>query len=333
MATMKMVKRITISAIVLLAISGATAWIAHGQQTASESAAAHPVSGPLIARGYTDAPAGTVVVASDPNGGYVIKELRIKEGQMVKRDVIIAVLSNYPVAEVTLQIAENNLKKAEKLRDDVLKGTRVTDIALEEDTLKSSIESNRLRDMQRERSSGSPPAERDIDIRLQAQALANLHLNLALSKARLVSDLAAQQVDIDRSKALVDNAIRAREEALVRSPIDGVVTQIFARQGELAVGLGIAKIVDMSQLRIFATVDELHLPRLKVGAPVEITFRGNPTVYKGTIAIAPLSVKRTKRSEADLGEANVKQVEVEIKANDGVNLPQMLGREARVIFL
>ncbi len=62
----------------------------------------------------------------------------------------------------------------------------------------------------------------------------------------------------------------------MRSPIDGVVTQIFARQGELAVGLGIAKIVDMNQLRIFATVDELHLGRMKPGAPVEITFRGSP---------------------------------------------------------
>ena len=136
-----------------------------------------------------------------------------------------------------------------------------------------------------------------------------------------------------RLKAGVEQALRLVEESLVRSPIDGVVTQINSRQGEMASGIGIAKVVDMKQLRVFATVDELHLPRLKVGSPVEVTFRGSPTVYKGKIAIAPMAVKREKRSEADLGVANVRQIEVEIEADDGVTFPEMLGREARVTFL
>ena len=140
-------------------------------------------------------------------------------------------------------------------------------------------------------------------------------------------------MDIVRLKAALDQAIRIREEALVRSPIDGVVTQINSRQGEMASGVGIAKVVDMKQLRVFATVDELHLPRLKVGAPVEVTFRGSPTVYKGKIAIDPMAVKREKRSEADLGVASVRQIEVEIQADDGVTFPEILGREARVTFL
>ncbi len=143
-ATIKTMKRITAGTVALLAVTGAGAWIAHSQEANNNSAAAHPVSGPLIARGYTEAPAGTVIVAADPNGGSVIRELRIKEGQIVKRDEIIAVLANYPAAEIALQIAQNNLVKAEKLRDDVLKGTRVIDIALEEDTLKSSTESKQI---------------------------------------------------------------------------------------------------------------------------------------------------------------------------------------------
>jgi multidrug resistance efflux pump len=140
-------------------------------------------------------------------------------------------------------------------------------------------------------------------------------------------------VDIVRLKAALDQALRLREESLVRSPIDGIVTQINSRQGEMASGLGVAKVVDMKQLRVFATVDELHLPRLKAGAPVEVTFRGSPTVYKGKIAIDPMSVKREKRSEADLGVASVRQIEVEIQADDGVTFPEILGREARVTFL
>ena len=59
-------------------------WIAHGQQAINGNGSTSQVSGPLIARGYTEAPSGTVMIANDPNGGSVLTELRIKEGQTVK---------------------------------------------------------------------------------------------------------------------------------------------------------------------------------------------------------------------------------------------------------
>jgi multidrug resistance efflux pump len=325
-------KRIMTGTVAVVGIAVAAAWIAHSQQSANGTSSTLQSSGPLIARGYTEAPAGTVMIANDPNGGMVLKELRIKEGQAVKRDEIIAVMGNYPAAEVAVKIAENNLLKMERMRENILKGTRVVDIKLEEDALKSAIENDRLATMLRNRS-GRPPEEKELDIWLAEHNLKNQRASLELSKRRLAIDLEQNALDIVRFKAALDLAIRGREEALVRAPIDGVVTQINSRQGEMASGVGIAKVVDMKQLRVFATVDELHLPRLKVGSPVEITFRGSPTVYKGKVAIDPMTVKREKRSEADLGVANVRQIEVEIQADEGVTFPEMLGREARVTFL
>jgi multidrug resistance efflux pump len=325
-------KRVMTGAVALVAVGAAAAWIAHSQQTANGTTGAQPTAGPLLARGYTEAPAGTVLIANDPNGGSVLKELRIKEGQTVKRDEIIAVMANYPAAEVNLKIAENNLLKAERTRATILKGTRVTDLQLEEDALKSAIETERLATILRNRS-GKPPEEKELEVLLSEQKIKNSEASLALSKRRLQIDLEQNATDLVRLKAAVDQALRLREESLVRSPIDGIVTQINSREGEMASGLGIAKVVDMKQLRVFATVDELHLPRLKEGTAVEVTFRGSPTVYRGKIAIAPMTVKREKRSEADLGVANVRQIEVEIQADDGVIFPEMLGREARVTFL
>jgi HlyD family secretion protein len=324
-------KRIMIGAIALAGVAAA-GWIANSQQATNSSTVMPTASGPLIARGYTEAPSGTVMIANDPNGGYVIKELRIKEGQYVKRDEIIAVMANYAAAEVGVKIAENNLVKAERVRDKILKGTRVIDIQLQEDALKSAMESDKLQTMHRNRS-GRPIEEKELEVWLAEQNLQQQRDSLALSKRRLEIELEQNAIDIVRLKAALDQAIRGREEALVRSPIDGVVTQINSREGEMASGLGIAKVVDMKQLRVFATVDELHLHRLKAGAPVEVSFRGSPTVYRGKIALAPLTVKREKRSEADLGVASVRQVEVEIQADDGVTFPEMLGREARVTFL
>lgn len=325
-------KRIMTGTVAVVAVAVAAAWIARSQQAANGTTSALQISGPLIARGYTEAPAGTVMIANDPNGGSVLKELRIKEGQTVKRDEIIAVMANYSAAEVGVKIAENNLLKAERTRNSILKGTRVVNIQLEEDALKSAIESERLSTILRNRS-GMPPVEKELEIWLAEQSIKNQRASLELSKRRLAIDLEQNAVDIIRLKAALDQALRIREESLVRSPIDGVVTQINSRQGEMASGLGIAKVVDMKQLRVFATVDELHLPRLKTGAPVEVTFRGSPTVYRGKIAIDPMTVKREKRSEADLGVASVRQIEVEIQADDGVTFPAILGREARVTFL
>ena len=61
------------------------------------------------------------------------------------------------------------------------------------------------------------------------------------------------------------------------------MVQIGTRAGERISGAGIAKVVDMSQLRVLADVSEDRVARLAPGGKVDITLRGNPTVYNGTI--------------------------------------------------
>jgi multidrug resistance efflux pump len=259
--------------------------------------------------------------------------LRIKDGQKVKRDEIIAVLSNYPKADVALRMAEANLSKLKQTHDTVLMGTRVTDIALLEATLKSSIESDKLQTLQRSRS-GKPPDVKELEASLAEQGLEREKVRLELAKTTLKNDLAQYEIDLANSEASVDNARRSREESLVRSPLDGVVVQIFSRQGERISPAGIAKIVDMNQLRVLADVDELHVARLKPGGKVEVTFRGSPTVYKGTISRVAPTVKRMQRVEPDgASSTDARVVQVEIEFDDPSTMPQVLGRETRVTFL
>jgi HlyD family secretion protein len=91
-------------------------WEAPTPQTKSALDGVH-AGGPLTSRGYTDALAGTSVIAGDPGGGSVLLELRVKEGQKVKRDEIIAVLSNYSKAEEALRKAEANLTTLNQQHD------------------------------------------------------------------------------------------------------------------------------------------------------------------------------------------------------------------------
>jgi multidrug resistance efflux pump len=307
-------------------------WMTPSRQTSSAQDGTRN-DGPLISRGYTDAPAGTAVVAGDPAGGSTILELRIKDGQKVKRDEVIAVLSNHPKADLALRMAEADLVKMKQVRDTVLHGTRFTDLALQEAALKSAIEENKLKTLERNRS-GKPPDQKELEANLADQGLERQQAKLQLAKQTLANEQAQMELDIANTEARIDNARRTREEALVRSPLDGVVVQIFSRQGERVSQSGIAKIVDMSQLRVLADVDELHVGRVQPGGKVEITFRGSSTVYKGTIARVAPTVKRMQRVEPDgASSTDARVVQVEIEFDDPSSMPQVLGRETRVTFL
>ena len=148
------------------------------------------------------------------------------------------------------------------------------------------------------------------------------------------TDLAAVDTDIAIATAKIEKARTTREQALIRSPFDGIVVQIFARQGERIVGNGFVKIVDMSKMRVFADVDEVHLGRIAVGGKVEVSFRGSTATYRGKISRIAPAVKRMQRMEPDSGSStDARVVQVEIELDDSSGMPQVLGRETRVTFL
>ena len=169
-------------------------WEAPTPQTKSALDGVNP-GGPLTSRGYTDALAGTSVISGDPGGGIILLELRVKEGQKVKRDEIIAVLSDYPKAEEALRKAETDLTKLNQQHDTVLMGSRVTNIALLEAALKSSIESDKLQTIQRARS-GKPPEEKELEARLARESLEREKVRLELAKTSLKNDLAQYEIDV-----------------------------------------------------------------------------------------------------------------------------------------
>lgn len=317
---------------ILSVIAALALWIAPSRQTSSAQDGIRP-TGPLISRGYTDAPAGTAVIAGDPTGGGVLQELRIVDGQKVKRNEVIAVLSNYSRADVTVRTTEAELEKAKRQREAMVSGYRTAEIAMQEVVVRSAAEELKLKNLEVQRS-GKPPDMKQLELSISQQSLEREQAKLRVMKETLATDIAQIDTDISITEAKLDNARTSREQALVRSPLDGVVVQIYTRQAERISGSGIAKIVDMGQLRVLADVDELHLGRVVTGGKVEVTFRGGPTVYKGKISRIAPTVKRMQRIEPDGGSStDARVVQVEIELDDPSSMPQVLGRETRVTFL
>ena len=307
-------------------------WIAPSRQTSSAQDAMR-VGGPLISRGYTDAPAGTAVLTGNPEGGAVLIELRVSEGQVVKRDDVIAVMSNYPKADVLVRTTEGDLDKAKRQREAMVSGYRTAEIAMQEVVVKGKAEELKLKTLELQRS-GKQPDMKQIELNISQQDVAREEAKLRVMKETLTTDIAQIDTDIAITTAKLDNARTTREQALVRSPLNGLIVQIHTRQGEQVKPGGIAKIVDMSQMHVFADVDEVHLGRLAPGGKVEITFRGSPNVYKGKIARIAPTVKRMQRVEPDGGSStDGRVVQVEIELDDAASMPQVLGRETRVTFL
>lgn len=317
---------------VLIVVAAAVLWMTPSRQTSSAQDGPRPAA-PLISRGYTDAPSGTAVIAGDPAGGGVLIELRISDGQRVKKDEIIAVLSNYPKADITVRTTEAELVKTRQQREAMVSGFRTAEIAMQEVVVKSSAEELKLKSLEMQRS-GKPPDQKQLELSISQQSLEREQAKLRVQKETLQTDLEQIDTDIAIITAKLDNARNTREQALVRSPLDGVVIQIYTRQGERVSPSGIAKIVDLGQLRVLADVDELHVGRITTGGKVEVTFRGSPTVYKGTISRVAPTVKRMQRIEPDGGSStDARVVQVEIQLDDPSSMPQVLGRETRVTFL
>ena len=326
--------RATVGVVAALTVAAGGVWLLSGQKSSNAQEAAKAANQQaLLARGYTDAPEGTVVVAGDPAGGSVMVELKVKDGQKVKKGDIVAVLSNFARADVSLRMAEADLAKLKQTGEFVLRGTRKADIALQEAQFKTSIEQNKLDALLRARS-GKAPDVRELETQIAEQGLERQKVRLELMKTTLDNDLAQHEIDLANTQARIDSVKRTVEDALVRTPIDGVVVQIFTREGERVSPNGIVKIVDMSKLRVLADVDELNVSRLKPGGKVDVTFRGNNDVYKGTIERIAPTVKRMQRVEPDGGSStDARVVQVEITIDDPASMPQVLGRETRVTFL
>lgn len=317
--------------VVLVAAGAVALWMTPSRQTSSAQDVARQA--PLISRGYTDAPSGTAVIAGDPQGGGVLIELKIGDGQKVKKDEVLAVLSNYPKADITVRTTEAELAKIKQQREAMVNGYRTAEIAMQEVVVKSTAEELKLKNLELQRS-GKPPDQKQLELSISQQNLEREQTKLRVQKETLQSDIAQIDTEIAITEAKLSSARNTRALALVRSPLDGVVIQIYTRQGERVSPNGIAKVVDLSQLRVLADVDELQIGRVQPGGKVEVTFRGSPTVYKGTISRVAPTVKRMQRIEPDGGSStDARVVQVEIQLDDPSSMPQVLGRETRVTFL
>lgn len=104
---------------------------------------------------------------------------------------------------------------------------------------------------------------------VQSGALPENELDLAQNQ------LAAQRAQLAQARSALVSSERQLSGALVKSPMDGVISQKSVNQGDVvAPGSPLFTIIDPSSMRLSASVPADALPLLRVGAPVEFRVRG-----------------------------------------------------------
>lgn len=305
-----------------LAILASASSVALGQNKAD--AGDRP---PLIVRGYTDVPNATVRVGT---AGDVLIELRVQDGQTVKAGDVVAVLRSYEVVGRSLQISEARRDLA-RLKLQALKdGPRTRELAGQEQAVRlAELDSKKIQIEMA--SSALRPEIKQINLESAQSKVDQEQRKLATMRAALDIDTQTAAAELAIAEAEVEQLRSNRENSLIRSPINGVILQLYARQGEVVGGQGVAKIVDLSQLRVLADVDEVQLDRVQVGGRADIRLRGRDEPFKGRVSRIVPSVNRLRRADPEGAtpmDARVVQVEVEFVDSD--RIPQVIGREVRV---
>ncbi|WP_448187304.1 efflux RND transporter periplasmic adaptor subunit [Azospirillum sp. sgz301742] len=95
-----------------------------------------------------------------------------------------------------------------------------------------------------------------------------------------------QQATVQAMAAQVEMARKALNDAVVRSPIDGMVAERTVNPGEtLAVNTKMFSVVDLSRVEVTATVPADDVARLKPGQPVALRVEGfGERIFQGTLA-------------------------------------------------
>ena len=137
---------------------------------------------------------------------------------------------------------------------------------------------------------------------------------LALDQAELGASSSKAQVE--QARAAFQRAQDYLAKTTLRSPIDGVVTAVNAKEGETAVmgtmnfaGTVILTVSDLSEIITEVQVDEADFPRLKMGQPAEIIVDAlGGRKYAGKVIEIGASAKP---SSAGL-QANIRQFTVKV---------------------
>jgi HlyD family secretion protein len=251
-----------------------------------------------------------------------IDKFMATEGMTVKKGDTLVLLSS-PELNAKLMQATSAEEAASAQNQKALKGARAEQIAgayemwqkAEVGVKLAEKTYNRVQNMYSE---GVVPAQKRDEAEANYQAsvatakAAKSQYDMAMNGAENEDKMAALAM-VNRAKGAVSEVQSYLSETMLLSPIDGEVSDIFPKQGEL-VGSGapIMNIVDLTDVWVVFNIREDLLSNIKMGTELEasIPALGNKTVKLKVDYIKAMASYATFKATKNNGGFDVKSFEV-----------------------
>lgn len=230
--------------------------------------------------------------------GGTVRELRVSEGQSVRRGQILAVISDRQ-ARADVDAARSRVRAAQAEAETLSSGGSATE--------RAEIESGIAR--ARAEISAAQREIATLERLVQKQAATSAELTAARESLRraelqvqslerrrraLVTpqDQNAAQARLAEARSGLDAASRRIADFILRSPADGILYSLSVRQGDFVQpGTLAAKVGTLHDLKVTVFVDEPELGRVAKGMPVTITWDAMPgRKWEGSVISVPLEV-------------------------------------------
>ena len=132
-----------------------------------------------------------------------------------------------------------------------------------------------------------------------------------------------QYLQAKNSKEALEGKLRTLqaqlEMARIKAPFDGVVDQIFAKEGELATpGARILHIVNLTKLKVYGSVSETFLPNIQKGASVSLSFPVYPDYTK--------TANIYRKSEVINEKSRTFKIEIKLDNEENKLKPNMISK-------
>jgi HlyD family secretion protein len=290
----------------------------------------------VVTSGHVEA---TEVRVSAKVGGR-LESLGFEEGDRVEAGQELARIETTDLSLAYDQArAERDLAAAElRLR---VAGARKEDIAeleaqlrgIEADLAAARLDLARLEDLL-EKGSGTEKSRDDARARRDALDARREAARQAVERARAGSrpeEIQAARARLDAAEARVAQIGQQIADAVIPSPLAGVVTEKLAEKGEiLAAGAPVALVVDLDHAWLTVYVSEPDLARIRIGQPAEVVA-DDGTTRQGRISYVASQAEFTPRNVQTRDERVklVFRVKIALENADGVFKPGMPA-EARI---
>jgi multidrug resistance efflux pump len=291
--------RTSILGITLLLLAGITACKGGKQEKTTQpgdqktDTLIRPVINKVNATGRIEPESGITDLSADVSG--IIRQVLIKEGQSVKKDMPMLILDN---SIQSAQVAEAEAKLRSQQQETALQQTRINDA--QNNLQKAQIDFNRT----------SRLVEKKAETQEQ---LDNAKNELEKKKIAVQNEMASMRVTekkVAESQAQINTAKAGSGKYVVRAPADGLILLVTARSGSaVSPGISFAQLAPAGKLTALCEVDELFAEQVKNGQRSYITYKGYPdTISTGTVLYTAPYLKKKSLFSDQVGEKEDRRV-------------------------